>query len=375
MPPQRSRIPPAAPPSPTEPQMLLRDVACHRQARQPNQARLRTLVVIGVAAVFSTNFSGAASSAALSSCPPQWLPTLLAYTVPLSPPPSLPPSSLPPPAPPPPPRPLPQSSSVAVSRRQSPPPSSPSTPSTRSRHYTFAHGTFQPPPSGPAAGCTDLDSRLSAQHLAEAVDVCFDAQFSCSHAEPFVGMAMVRGLSEGSSQTGEQASIQIEGSDTWLPALVPVHAPRGSRHTTSHSVPVVGCFVDNTSRFVLSWADIRCRSLATGAPFPAECDGGGRRNVAIEDATAAVSFVESLTPGLRRKLDLGDHISDHVKGTRTAVIVLVSPSDAKNASDPWNYSAVARNHTGSASDWVDAVVPRSPPACSPPLLPLPRQHV
>eukprot|EP00964_Phaeocystis_antarctica_P024977 scaffold14004_cov78-Phaeocystis_antarctica.AAC.1 len=97
--------------------------------------------------------------------------------------------------------------------------------------------------------------------------------------------------SEGDLQTEEQASIRIEGSETWLPALVPVHAARGSRTSTTRAVPVVGCFVDN--RFVLSWADMRCRS-STGASFPAECDGADQRNVAIQDTGAAISFVMSL---------------------------------------------------------------------------------
>ena len=104
---------------------------------------------------------------------------------------------------------------------------------------------------------------------------------------------MIRAISseEGDPQTGKQASIRIEGSDTWLPALVPVHAPRGSRTPTTSAVPVVGCFVHN--RFVLSWADMRCRST-TGASFPAECDGADQRNVAVQDTAAAISFVESL---------------------------------------------------------------------------------
>ena len=114
---------------------------------------------------------------------------------------------------------------------------------------------------------------------------------------------MIRATSEGDPQSGQQASIRIEGSDTWLPALVPVHAPRGSRTSTTRAVPVVGCFVDN--RFVLSWADMRCRSMLTDAPFPAECDGAGQRNVAVEDTAAAITFVESLSQEGRRKLDLG----------------------------------------------------------------------
>ena len=143
----------------------------------------------------------------------------------------------------------------------SPPSPSPLPLPPASPHFTFAHGTFQPPSSGSALGCADLDDQLSGLHLAEAIDVCFDPQFSCSDAEPFVGMAMIRGVSEGDPQTGEQASIQIEGTDSWLPALVPVHAPRGSRRTTTPPVPVVGCLIDHGSRFVLSWADVRCRSL------------------------------------------------------------------------------------------------------------------
>ena len=96
--------------------------------------------------------------------------------------------------------------------------------------YHFAHGTFQPAAAGSTRGCADIDRLLGGRpRLAEAIDVCFDAQFSCSHAEPFVGTATILGGSEGDPQYGEQASIQIEGSDTWLPALVPVHAPRGSR--------------------------------------------------------------------------------------------------------------------------------------------------
>ena len=53
-------------------------------------------------------------------------------------------------------------------------------------------------------------------------------------------------------------------------------AARGSSTPTTRAVPVVGCFVHD--RFVLSWAGMRCRSM-TDAPFPAECDGAGQRNV------------------------------------------------------------------------------------------------
>eukprot|EP00964_Phaeocystis_antarctica_P119360 scaffold83101_cov62-Phaeocystis_antarctica.AAC.1 len=127
--------------------------------------------------------------------------------------------------------------------------------------------------------------------------------------------------SEGDPQTGEQVSIRIEGFDTWLPALVPVHAPRDSRASTTRAVPVVGCFVHD--RFVLSWADMRCRS-STGASFPAECDGAGQRNVAIQDTAAAISFVESLMQEGRRELDLGDY--GEVEGETIAIMLPPSPS-------------------------------------------------
>ena len=189
-------------------------------------------------------------------------------------------------------------------------------------------------------------------------------QFSCPRAEPFVGMAMILGFSEDNPQTGERAMVQLEGSDIWLPALVPMHAPRGLRRTTYQPGPVVGCLVENGSRFVLSWADIRCRS--SGASFPAECDGASQRSVAIESAAAAILFVDSLTPTSqwgawgaeaesRRNLGFGDPVSDHVKGRRTAVIVLMSPSDSPS-DEVWNYGLIASEFSGSPRDWSDAVV-------------------
>ena len=177
-------------------------------------------------------------------------------------------------------------------------------------------------------------------------------------------MAMILATSEGDPQTGEQASIRIEGSDTWLPALVPMHAPRGSRTSTTRAVPVVGCFVHN--RFVLSWADMRCRSMMTGASFPAECDGAGQRNVAVKDKAAAISFQESLTQEGRRKLDLGDAKNNFVKGKKTAIMVILSPSDATTAADPWNDGVIARDYGGSPNNYVDAVVRRSAAHLSPP---------
>ena len=171
-------------------------------------------------------------------------------------------------------------------------------------------------------------------------------------------MAMILATSEGDPQTGEQASIRIEGSDTWLPALVPMHAPRGSRTSTTRAVPVVGCFVHN--HFVLSWADMRCRSTMTGASFPAECDGAGQRNVAVKDKAAAISFQESLTQEGRRKLDLGDAKNNFVKGKKTAIMVILSPSDATTAADPWNDGVIARDYGGSPNNYVDAVVRPAP---------------
>ena len=53
--------------------------------------------------------------------------------------------------------------------------------------YHFAHGTFQPTAAVSAPGCSELDSLLpdgpGPVDLNAAVDVCFDAQFLCSHAK------------------------------------------------------------------------------------------------------------------------------------------------------------------------------------------------
>eukprot|EP00964_Phaeocystis_antarctica_P030107 scaffold16967_cov51-Phaeocystis_antarctica.AAC.1 len=174
-------------------------------------------------------------------------------------------------------------------------------------------------------------------------------------------MAMIRATSEGDPQSGQQASIRIEGSDTWLPALVPVHAPRGSRTSTTRAVPVVGCLVDY--RFVLSWADMRCRSMLTDASFPAECDGADQRNVAVEDTAAAITFVKSLTQEGRRKLDLGDTDNSFVQGKKTAIVVIVSHSDATTAAASWDYGILTNDRNAvvynSPDKYVDAVVRRS----------------
>ena len=53
--------------------------------------------------------------------------------------------------------------------------------------YHFAQGTFQPPAASSAPGCSDLDGLLSDDpgpvDLNAALDVCFDTNFSCSHAQ------------------------------------------------------------------------------------------------------------------------------------------------------------------------------------------------
>ena len=198
--------------------------------------------------------------------------------------------------------------------------------------YTFARGTHQPSPIGSARGCTDLEELLrDPQDYAEAIDLCFDDQFSCPHAKAFVGEAMINGGSSG----GNPAMIQIKDSNNWLPALEPVHNSRGPRRTTKDFVPVVGCMVTNKPRFVLSWADIRCRP-STDASFPAECDGGAsQRNVMIENTEAAISFVERTTRQSARRLDILDTESDHVTGKKTALMLILSPMDFANPVDAW----------------------------------------
>ena len=53
--------------------------------------------------------------------------------------------------------------------------------------FHFAHGTFQPTATSSARGCSELDGLLGGGpgqiNLNAALDVCFDAQFSCSHAK------------------------------------------------------------------------------------------------------------------------------------------------------------------------------------------------
>eukprot|EP00964_Phaeocystis_antarctica_P121385 scaffold85046_cov54-Phaeocystis_antarctica.AAC.2 len=98
--------------------------------------------------------------------------------------------------------------------------------------------------------------------------------------------------------------------------------------------------------------------MLTDASFPAECDGADQRNVAVEDTAAAISFVKSLTHEGRRKLDLGDTDNTFVKGKKTAIMVIISPSDATTAADPWNNGVVASDYGGSANNYVDAVVRR-----------------
>ena len=214
--------------------------------------------------------------------------------------------------------------------------------------YTFARGTHQPSPIGSARGCTDLEELLrDPQDYAEAIDLCFDDQFSCPHAKAFVGEAMINGGSSG----GNPAMIQIKDSNNWLPALEPVHNSRGPRRTTKDFVPVVGCMVTNKPRFVLSWADIRCRP-STDASFPAQCDGASQRNVIIENTEAAVSFEATTRQSARRKLDLLDTESTHVKGKKTALMLILSPKDFENPADAWtsNNNPKGSDPTG---HWLD----------------------
>ena len=148
-----------------------------------------------------------------------------------------------------------------------------------------------------------------------------------------------------------------------------MHMPRHSRTTTNHPVPIVGCRVNNNSSFVLSWADIRCRS-STNARFPAECDGANERNLLIENATAAISLVDSLTSASKasvsgRRLDFGDADHEHVKGRRSAILVLISPSNVGDPLQEWRYGAIKDTWGNSPTRWAEEAVSRhanSPPA-------------
>ena len=224
--------------------------------------------------------------------------------------------------------------------------------------YTFARGTHQPPPFGSARGCTDLEELLTdPRDYADAIDLCFDDQFSCPHAKPFVGEALIN-----ASSGGNPAMVQIKDSNDWLPALEPAHPSRGPRRTTKDFVPVVGCMVTNHQfnepRFVLSAADVRCRPSMGAATFPAECDGGAsQRNVMIESTEAAISFVERTTrQSARRELGLDDTESDHAKGKRTALMLVLSPKDFTNPVDAWTSDNSKSDPTvrdGKTGHWLD----------------------
>ena len=226
--------------------------------------------------------------------------------------------------------------------------------------YTFARGTHQPPPFGSARGCTDLEELLTdPRDYADAIDLCFDDQFSCPHAKPFVGEAMIK-----ASSGGNPAIVQIKDSNDWLPALEPVHPSRGPRRTTKDFVPVIGCMVNNhrfnEPRFVLSAADVRCRPSTDAATFPAECNGGAsQRNVMIESTEAAISFVERTTrQSARRELGLFDTESDHAKGKRTALMLVLSPKDFTNPVDAWTSDNNKSDPTSTVRDgntghWLD----------------------
>ena len=327
-------------------------------------------------------YSYARSSVLGTACPPQWLPLLLAAAVPPSASPSPPP--MPPSSPP----------------SSPPPPSPPASPP--SSQYTFALGTFASEPSDVSLGCADLDKLLETDDtsvLASAVDMCFDANFSCDHAKPFVGMATIEGImysispeDGGAIHSKAQMTVQLEGSDSKLSALIPLS--QRSRPKIDHPVPIVGCLVSvNTAsnasninnasnasnvstgggdRFVLSWADIRCRSSTTNDPttnysFPAECDGGNQVNVPIENAEAAISFVGSLTaqqapPSGSQAIEsyIGDPVNDYVKGKRKIIVVLISYHNENNALDSWNFGGSrggnGRYNPNDPRGWADEVV-------------------
>ena len=57
--------------------------------------------------------------------------------------------------------------------------------------YHWPPGTFEPPVSPEAHGCTELNAALAASKLNEAVDLCFDPAGSCDESVPYTGYATV----------------------------------------------------------------------------------------------------------------------------------------------------------------------------------------
>ena len=199
-------------------------------------------------------------------------------------------------------------------------------------YYQFPPGTFEQTVGERSLGCADLDALLQASQLDEAIEVCLDQQFSCDGAAPFIGYATIKGTSAGDPQRGDQAQVRLEGSENWMPALLPKRFPQSSRPSTRHPVPVVGCSVmgPGPTRFLLSWASMRCRPVSEDGSFPAECQGGTTQ-ARIADAKEAISFVDGLREHSRRELDLlTDPVTNHVTGYKTVLAALLCPRDDPN---------------------------------------------
>ena len=62
--------------------------------------------------------------------------------------------------------------------------------------------------------------------------------------------------------------------------------------------------------------------------------------------------------------DMVGHPRTRSQGNKTAIVVLTSPSNVKNASEAWNYGVIERDHGGSAVAWAQEVVRRSGLICS-----------
>ena len=62
--------------------------------------------------------------------------------------------------------------------------------------------------------------------------------------------------------------------------------------------------------------------------------------------------------------DMVRHPRTRSQGNKTAIVVLTSPSNVKNASEAWNYGVIERDHGGSAVAWAQEVVRRSGLICS-----------
>ena len=54
-------------------------------------------------------------------------------------------------------------------------------------------------------------------------------------------MQTTSATSADSAESGKQTRNRIQGSDTWNPALVPIHGGRGSDSLAAVDMPVNGC--------------------------------------------------------------------------------------------------------------------------------------